>query len=141
MEQRCSDEVLELHQFLEEWFNAKLPPTDEAYRRFSSVMAEEFILISPNGVLSEREELVDRLRDAHGMWRQASRPGRIWIENLTVRHQVGDQAMVLYEEWQEFEGEIRGRLSTAVFRRRAGTPNDLEWLHLHEVWLPNQDLP
>jgi hypothetical protein len=137
MESRCEQEVRELHQFFEDWFNGRLPPTDEAFRRFESVMAEGFLIISPDGVLSERAELVHRLRQAHGIWRENSRPGRIWIENLRVRHTVGPQAMVLYEEWQEIEGEARGRLSTAILQQRVATPNELEWLHVHEVWLPD----
>lgn len=137
MEAVCHAEVEELHQFFQDWFNAVLPPTDDAFRRFESVMAERFMIISPNGELTEREELVDRLRAAHGIWRQGSQPGRIWIENLQVRHTVGSQAMVLYEEWQEIEGETRGRLSTAILQRLEGTPNGLEWLHVHEVWMPD----
>jgi len=139
MEQRLSDEVVELHRFFQDWFNAVLPPTDAAFERFSSVMAERFVIISPNGELTERDELLERLRDAHGIWREMSQPGRIWIENLQVRHQVGDQVLVLYEEWQEIEGEPRGRLSTALFRRSEDTPNGVEWVHVHEVWLPDQD--
>ncbi len=139
MEQRCSDEVVQLHQFFQDWFNAAIPPTDEELGRFSSVMAERFVIISPNGELTERDALLERLRAAHGIWSEMSRPCRIWIENLQVRHQVGDQILVLYEEWQEIEGESRGRLSTALFRRREGTPNGVEWMHVHEVWLPDQE--
>jgi hypothetical protein len=137
MEARCEKEVVELHQFFEEWFNGVLPPTDEAFRRFEVVMAERFMIISPEGVTTERQELAERLRQAHGIWRRTGRPGRIWIENLRVRHRVGQQAMVLYEEWQEIDGETRGRLSTAVLQQRTATPNGVEWLHLHEVWLPD----
>lgn len=137
METLCDQEVRDLHQFFEDWFNATIPPTEEAFQRFESVMAERFMIISPSGERTERDELLDRLRRAHGIWRQNSRPGRIWIENLQVRHTVGSQAMILYEEWQEIEGESRGRLSTAVLQRAAGTPNGLEWLHVHEVWMPD----
>jgi len=137
MEALCHAEVHELHQFFQDWFNGVLPPTDDAFRRFDSVMAERFMIISPDGELAERAELVDRLRRAHGIWRQGSQPGRIWIENLQVRHTVGSQAMVLYEEWQEIEGEARGRLSTAILQRLEGAPNGLEWLHVHEVWMPD----
>ena len=136
MDARCEKEVVELHRFFQDWFNGALPPTEEAFRRFDAVMADRFMIISPEGVPAEREELVERLRQAHGFWRQTGQPGRIWIENLRVRHQVGQQVMVLYEEWQEIEGESRGRLSTAVLQRRDGTPNGVEWLHVHEVWLP-----
>jgi len=136
METRCEKEVVELHRFFQDWFNGVLPPTEEAFRRFDVVMADRFMIISPEGVPAEREELIERLRQAHGIWRQTGQPGRIWIENLRVRHQVGQQVMVLYEEWQEIEGESRGRLSTAVLQRRDGTPNGVEWFHVHEVWLP-----
>ena len=136
MDERCEIEVVELHRFFQDWFNGELPPNEEAFRRFEAVMADQFMLISPDGVPTEREELVERLRQAHGIWRQTGQPGRIWIENLRIRHQVGQQAMVLYEEWQEIEGEPRGRLSTAVLQRKDGTPNGLEWIHVHEVWLP-----
>ena len=136
MDERCRREVIELHQFFEDWFNGSLPPMEEPFRRFDSVMAPGFMIISPNGERTERGELVSRLREAHGIWRQNSRPGRIWIENLQVRHQVGNQAMVIYEEWQEIEGEARGRLSTAVLQQHSGAPNGLQWLHVHEVWMP-----
>lgn len=137
MEAQCEAEVRQLHQFFQDWFNAALPPTQEAFQRFESVMAERFMIISPDGVRTERAELIERLRQAHGIWRQGSQPGRIWIDNLQVRHVVGDQAMVVYEEWQEIEGESRGRLSTAVLRRRQATPHGVEWLHVHEVWMPD----
>lgn len=136
MDRRCQQEVHELHQFFEDWFNAVLPPTEDVFRRFEAVMEDRFMIISPNGERTERAELVERLRAAHGIWRQNTEPGRIWIENLQVRHTVGTQAMVVYEEWQEIEGEARGRLSTALFERREGTPNGVEWLHVHEVWMP-----
>jgi hypothetical protein len=43
--------------------------------------------------------------------------------------------LATYEEWQVIEGETRGRLSTALFRNREGTPNGIEWVHLHETWM------
>ena len=129
-------EVVELHQFLEDWFNGVLPPNEQAFRRFADVMAPQFVLISPSGELADRQEVIDRLREAFGIWRRTSRPGRIWIENLRVRHQVGNQALVLYEEWQEIDGEPRGRLSTAVLQMAESAPNGVEWYPLHEVWLP-----
>ena len=64
---------------------------------------------------------------------------RIWIENFEVRAVVGDVAVVSYEEWQEIAGQPRGRISSGVFRVRAGTPNGVEWLHLHETWLTDDD--
>jgi len=136
MVERCEQEVVELHRFFEAWFNAEIPPGEESFGRFTAVMADGFVIVSPDGVLTERQALIDRLRDAYGAWRKTGRPGRIRIENLQVRHSGGQQALVVYEEWQEVDGKQRGRLSSALLRRNEATPNGVEWLHVHEVWLP-----
>ena len=80
--------------------------------------------------------MTEGLRGAHGRW--GSKPGRIWIERFRFHHRLGEAAVVTYEEWQEVDGETRGRLSTAVFGAREGRPNGVVWLHLHEVWLPTE---
>jgi len=137
MRERCEREVVELHQFFEDWFNGVLENGDDAFKRFGGVMAEGFLVVPPDAAATEREPLIEALRGAHGSWATGNgRPGRIWIEKLRVRHDAGAWAIVTYEEWQEVGGETKGRLSTAVFGRREGTPNGVEWLHLHEVWLP-----
>ena len=133
MESRCSREVQELHQFFQDWFTAALPDEDSSFARFSNVVADGFAIITPEGRTLERDLLLTGLRGAHGSWADG---GRIWIENLNVRRTVGDLALVTYEEWQESEGQTRGRLSTALFRESAVTPNGVEWLHVHETWLP-----
>ncbi len=37
---------------------------------------------------------------------------------------------------QARSGETTGRRASAHLRRKDGTPNGVEWLHLHETWLP-----
>ena len=139
MTERCEKEVVELHQFFQAWFGGVLTNDDDSLRRFGGVLAEGFLIVPPSGAATEREPLIERLRGAHGSWATGSeRPGRIWIEKLRVRRSVEDWAIVTYEEWQEVGGETRGRISTAVFGRREGTPNGVEWLHVHETWLPDQ---
>ena len=138
METRCRREIVELHQFFEDWFNAALAPTDESFGRFASVIADDFVMVTPGGSLVERAPLVAGLRASHGRWRGQEPVGRIWIENVRV-HRIlegGDLAIATYEEWQEIAGEeIRGRLSTVVLRVKEWAPNGLEWLHVHETWL------
>ena len=131
MEKRCRDEVLELHRFFQDWFNAVLEP--DGFSRFADVMADGFVIVTPEGRLRDLGELSDGLRRAHGAWKGE---GRIWIEDVRLHRVEGDVAVVTYEEWQDVRGEIKGRLSTALFRRREGIPNGVEWLHVHEVWLP-----
>ena len=134
METRCRDEVIELHRFFQDWFNAVLEP--DGFSRFTGVMADGFVIVTPDGGLVGLAELSDGLRGAHGRWQGE---GRIWIEGFRLHRVEGDVAVVTYEEWQDEGGEVKGRLSTALFRRREGTPNGVEWLHLHEVWLPAGD--
>ena len=135
MEEQCRQEVLELHQFFQDWFNGVLEPTDESFARFADVIDEDFVLISPSGRMTGRAPLVERLRGAHGSAKESG--SRIWIESYRLHRLAGDFAVVTYEEWQEGrDGEAGGRLSTAFFGRREGMPNGVVWLHLHEVWLP-----
>ncbi len=138
MEEQCRLEVVELHQFFQDWFNAALESSDESFARFADVIDEDFVIISPNGVMTARGPLVDRLRKSYGGSKtgEGDTGARIWIENYRLHRVAGDLAVVTYEEWQDLGGEVRGRLSSAVFGRREGTPNGVVWLHLHEVWMP-----
>jgi hypothetical protein len=129
-----SREIVDLHQFFEDWFSGKLDLTDANFRRFESVIADGFALIDPGGVITERETLIPRLRAAHN-----TRPNvRVWIENIRLHHYVGDILLVTYEEWQESGDQTTARLSTALFRDKPDAPNGLEWLHVHETWLPDR---
>lgn len=136
MDERCRREVIELHQFFEEWFTAKRELTEENFLRFSRVMGTGFEIISPDGDRRGREEMVENLRNAHGVYREET--FRIWIEGYRSRPLAEGLQLVTYEEWQERADGKRGRLSTAVLRRNPDTPNGVEWLHVHEVWLPSR---
>lgn len=126
-------EIVELHEFFQAWFNGDLPDTDASFQRFAGTMGPDFAIVSPGGQLSGRDPLLKGLRSMHNA-RQGS---RIWIENVVLRQEIGDMLIVTYEEWQQTpDTEARGRLSTVVFQKQAGLPNDLLWLHVHETWLP-----
>lgn len=133
LEERSEAEVVELHRFLEEWSNAELPPTDEAFARFAGVIAPSFLIIDPDGSEVSREPIVDAIRRAHGRWRDA--PGKIRIENFRLLHAGGGFALATYEEWHDLPGGAKGRLSSVLFGQDDEAPNGLVWLHLHEVWL------
>lgn len=130
---RCRAEIVELHVFLEEWSNAKLPQTDDAFDRFARVIAPSFEIIGPDGSSGGREPTVEAIRGAYGRWRD--KPGRIRIENVRLREADGRLAVATYEEWHDFPYASDGRLSTVLFGANSEAPNGLVWLHLHEVWL------
>ena len=125
-------EIVELHQFFEDWFTGRLPNDDAAFARFADTMAPDFHIVSPSGRLTARPDLLAGLRGAYNAWNA----GRIWIENVQVRAAYGDISIVTYEEWQSTGDGERGRLSTVVFRADANAVNGLLWLHVHETWLP-----
>lgn len=52
---------------------------------------------------------------------------------------LGDIALVTYEESQSRDGDKRVLFSSALFRDKEGTPNGLEWLHVHETWLSQEE--
>lgn len=130
----CAAEVTELHRFFVEWMTAAVPRRAEVFSRAGNVFAPEFLIVSPRGSATARGQLIIELEGAHG-----ARPGfEIWIENYQCRRVLGDLCLVTYEEWQRLNGETTGRLSSALFRRQDAAPNGVEWLHVHETWLPGK---
>lgn len=138
LEERAEREVEELHRFFQDWFNGEVENTDDAYSRFSEVLAQGFVIVGPGGVAQERQDLLDGLRRAYAP--EGTEPVELWIENFRLHRQLptedGDLVLVSYQEWQQRGESRRGRLSSALLREHPGTPNGLEWLHVHETWLP-----
>ena len=125
-------EIVELHQFFQDWFNAVLPNTDAAYARFEDVMALGFHIIAPNGTLSTRDSILRSLRGIHGARPDVS----IWIEAVQLQHSGDDWHLATYQEWQHEGDKTTVRLSTVLLQHKANLPNNLQWLHVHETWLP-----
>ncbi len=133
MDGRCRREVTELHGFFEGWFNGTLAATEESFNRFSSVMAPGFEIIFPNSRAMGRDELLAHVRGAHGLYAPGGK--RIRVENCICRAIAPTMRLVTYEEWIDGPEGSNGRLSSAVMRLKEGTPNGVEWLHVHEARL------
>mmetsp|Transcript_14727 Transcript_14727/g.58912 ORF Transcript_14727/g.58912 Transcript_14727/m.58912 type:complete len:109 (+) Transcript_14727:375-701(+) len=96
-------------------------------------------MVDANGRLSERPALLEELRAAHGCW-QADAEARIWCDDVRLLQRDRGTALFSYREWQRVAGELRGRQASALFREDvAGTPNRLQWMHVHETWLPHDE--
>jgi len=135
MDEHCRKEIVELHQFFQDWMTGRLPTTDQAFARFSDVLDVEFQIITPSARVIGRDELLTSFRGAHGA-RGGDPDFQIRIEDHRDRPLGSRLHLATYEEWQGTGNGMRGRLSTALFGRREGTPNGLIWLHVHETWLP-----
>ena len=128
---RIENEIIELHQFFQDWYNNQLSPTDENFARFVNALHRNFRIIFPNGDQVQYQTLMNTLRSKHGS--QANM--RIWIKQIQVLHQIGDLVLATYQEWQEINGQVNTRLSTVLFQKALSTPNGLRWLHVHETWI------
>lgn len=131
---RCRKEVAELHEFFQQWFKGDLPDTDEAFERFPSVINESFHIVSPSGRITPAEQIIPAVRSAHN-----SGEILIWIDNHTHMMTLGDVALVTFEESQSRDDDTRVLFSSALLREKEGTLNGLEWLHVHETWMPGDE--
>ena len=118
----CQTEIVELHRFFEQWLSGEI----DDFSRCDRVLATDFTMVGPGGDLQAREALVRGLLDAHGQ-----RNVSIRVEKVVSNELGPGLTLARYEEWQD----SRGRLSTAVFRDRADTPNGIEWVTVHETWI------
>ena len=131
MEAECKQEVIELHQFFEDWFSAKLAQTDGNYGRMTVAMNPDFHIVGPDGRMMDYPTLEKGLWAGHN-----SRPNfKLWVDNVQTRPLSNDIALTTYEEWQEIDGQTTARLSTAVFCKKADAPNGVAWMHVHETWM------
>ena len=136
MREVCKKEITELHRFFVDWMTGALPRSADAFARVADALADDMTMINPEGEVMACPPLLTALDGAHAVFKEPGQTFRIWIENYDCRFVSGDLCLATYEEWQDRSGEVKGRLSTVLFRRRAGAPNGVEWLHVHETWLP-----
>jgi hypothetical protein len=141
MQAQCQREVVELHGFLVNWMTGAVPRSAAAFARFADVLADGFALISPRGEITERRALLRELEAVHGAHRTDDVGFRVEVREFRHRRTEGALCLVTYEEWQHVSGTTTGRISSAWFRARSDTPHGVEWLHVHETWLPDgQDM-
>jgi len=130
-ERHAECEVIELHEFFEQWYRAELKP--EAFGRFERALAEGFVIVNPSSSMLPRDAILEAVHAARG----SDASARIRIENFVVRRREGDLLIATYEERQQLDGEPeRARLSTVVLRADDSAPNGWVWLHVHETWMP-----
>ncbi len=128
-------EIRDLHVFLVGWLAGDLPRDGDTFARFAGVMAPGFVIVSPNGAVTRRGDLLAELEAAHGNRGDAEPPFTIRIEKTTPVHVRGDTALVAYQEWQDLPGGTTARQSSALFGRAPDAPHGVHWLHLHETWI------
>jgi hypothetical protein len=127
----CRREIEALHEFFVEWYAATIDR--EAFDRLERALATDFEMISPEGDRSDRDAVLEWIRESYGR----DDPGDFDIEirNVELVRSFDDHALVRYEEWQRRDGETDARISTVLFREAADAPEGIEWVDLHETAL------
>ena len=136
--QACKQEIIELHEFFEDWFTATIKETDENFSRFEKVLDDKFILITPSGEKLSREEILTFVEKAYGLRREVEPPYSITILNVHCAFKTEEYSLCQYEEWQKIGDKETARISSVLFQRCEGLPNRLKWIFVHETWLPGK---
>lgn len=139
MIEACRREIEELHAFFEGWFEGTLPDDETTFARVADALAEDFELISPDGLRRDRNAILASIRDGYGSHAGEGRQFRIEIHDVRPRLVVADAALLTYEEWQTSDGSENRRLSSAWFRGTDEAPFGVRWVHLHETALPGSE--
>lgn len=136
MATQCRKETEELHAFLQDWLTGSLPRTEQVFDRFRSVMSPGLLVISPLGTETPQADLLTEFESIHGVLSHRLNQFRITVENYRCLDLTGDKALVTYEEWHRDDDQVSARVSTVLYGAKPGTPQGVEWLHVHETWLP-----
>ena len=137
MEECCRAEIKRLHEFFVEWFTAAI--AQDEWERCHQVLAEDMVMISPSGAISNRSQLEEQLKAAYG-----SHSGKEFIIDIRNIHLIlaeENWCMLTYEEWQLLDAVSTSRRSTALFRSKEDTPHGVEWVHLQETWMSDMESP
>jgi hypothetical protein len=128
MEMECHRRITELHRFIEGWLNGSMDKTRHQFQYFDDALDDDFVLISPDGDLQSKQNIVSDFWMAHGA---KSADFKIEIKYSHSRITTDNICIIHYEEHQ-IGNTSSARIGTAVFRKTADT---LHWYHLHETWL------
>jgi hypothetical protein len=124
-------EVLALHAFFVVWFRPG--PAAADFGPCEAALALDFRMVSPDGMVSDRAAVLQRLRQARG-----SQPPdfAIAIAGIEPLWQQGDAVLLAYVEEQYRSGSTTRRRSTALFTAEPAAPRGVVWRHLQETWMP-----
>ena len=122
-----SAEVVELHAVFEDWFCGNGPGELD---RVEAVLAPNFTMVPPSGLLVQRSELLTNLSKARGLQQI-----KIEIDHLVVIWQSENAVLAGYDEVQHHAAFTTHRRSTALLSRMDVAPNGLMWRHVHETWI------
>ncbi|HUG62402.1 MAG TPA: DUF4440 domain-containing protein [Methylomirabilota bacterium] len=100
---------------------------------FDRTMPPGFRLVTPDGAVMERAEIVAHLAD---LARLGDPAFEIRIHDVAESWRSEAGVVLTYVEAQVRRGVPTRRRSTALFLPDDAAPNRVVWRHLHETWMP-----
>lgn len=129
-EQRCEEAVVALHRTIEAWLTGRAAREPEVFATFADAHASGFTMVTPDGVLLGRDELLAGFEAAHG-----SAPGlTVRITDVTVLRSGAGSVAATYLEHQDGSSGSSTRRATVLFDRDEAAATGLRSRHLHETW-------
>jgi hypothetical protein len=128
---RCLAHISDLHRTIADWLTGRAPGNAEAFAAFADAHAGGFTMVTPEGSLLHRDDVLPGFKNAHGSAPELS----IEIVGVSVVHADSASVVATYEEWQDGLAGRTGRRSTVVFERDPAAPHGLRAKHLHETWI------
>lgn len=121
---RAADEVRALHTTFVALFTGR----SNDYARCAAALADDFWMISPDGLNLGRDQVLEVIRTA------AAPPDfLISIRGVRVIGEYPDSVLLHYIEEQYRNSQTTRRLSTALFTAENRAPFGVVWRFLHET--------
>ena len=121
-------EAIDLHIVFEAWLSSG----EASFARIEAALDPGFRMVTPEGRLVTRDEVLDRLAGAAG----ARGAGfRIAVEEPLLLAAPPGHVLLHYLERQWTGGAETLRRSAVLFRADAAGPNGLRWLFVQETWI------
>jgi hypothetical protein len=128
---RCVAEIDTLHRVIGDWLTGRSERSATVFAAFADAHVAGFTMVTPDGSLVRRDEVLGGFEGAHGTAAALS----IQIVDVEVVHADVRSVVATYEEWQDGPGGRNGRRSTVLLDRDAAAPHGLRSRHLHETWI------
>lgn len=134
-EKACKAEVIRLHQFLVNWRTGAIAKNENTFKLLSEVLSSDFQVVSADGDIIGRTDLLQEIIKSYNTYEKGDLT--VDINNFRLIRS-GKTCLMTYKEWQRIESTTTARIATVVFRRLK--ESRLEWVHVHETWVPGTNL-
>ena len=147
-------EVHRLHNTFVDWFTCQIDNNESNFNRIEKSMDVSFHIINPQGICTNRQPLLDSLKNAYGC--RKGETFEIECKNLQLLYSLYSSSsssdkdgstgsgsavadttyLVTYEEWHTMGTVKTARITSALFKYDPELPHQLKWVHVHETWMP-----